>query len=189
MAVLFGSKPKVALFIDGSNFFATVSALGMANIDYNKIRAYFGKREVLFRSYYFTAVHPSGTPEADKLRPIIDFLKWNNWQVFTKPVKEFHDPVTSTIKVKGNMDGELITEMMLLQGKVDHMVLFSGDGDFCHTVRALQMLGTQVTVVSSTVTKPAMMSNELRGVCNKFIELANMRATFLGEFKSNRSKG
>lgn len=181
--MLFGPKPKVALFIDGSNFFATVEELGMKNIDYNKVRSYFSKREELFRAYYFTATITPPPGEIDKLRKVLDFLKWNHWSVITKPTKEYTDPITREITIKGNMDGEIITEMMLLKDKVDHMVLFSGDADFSYTVQKIMALGVQVTVVSSKETRPPIMSSELRDVCNRFIELALMRTEFTSEWK------
>lgn len=173
---MFGTRDKVALFIDGSNFYATIKELDM-NIDYGRVRAYFNKQELLFRAMYFTAVLPD-SGENDELRPLVDWLGYNSWIVSTKLVKQYTDRVTNVTRTKGNMDCEITVEMMLLKDSVTHMVLFSGDGDFCHLVRTLQAHGVRVTVVSSKQTQPPMVSNDLRKVCDQFIDLADMRGEF-----------
>lgn len=54
----------------------------------------------------------------------------------TKPAKEFTD-VNGRRRIKGNMDIEIAVDMMALAGKVEHMVLCSGDGDFRRLVEAV----------------------------------------------------
>ena len=49
--------------------------------------------------------------------------------------------------------------------------LFTGDGDFTYLVNKLKRVGTHVTVVSSTKTKPPMIADELRRSADKFREL------------------
>jgi uncharacterized LabA/DUF88 family protein len=65
-------------------------------------------------------------------------------------------------KVKGNMDIELAVDAMELAGRVDRIVLFSGDGDFRSLVEAVQRRGVYVTVVSSISCRPPMIADELR---------------------------
>ena len=55
----------------------------------------------------------------------------------TKTAKEYTDS-QGRRKVKGNMDIELAVNAMELAPHVDHIVLFSGDGDFKPLVEALQ---------------------------------------------------
>src|SRR3546814_1772768 len=66
----------------------------------------------------------------------------------TKPTKEFTD-ATGRRKVKGNMDIELAVDVMEMLEYLDHVVLFSGDGDFRRLVEAVQRRGRRVTVVRS----------------------------------------
>ena len=47
------------------------------------------------------------------------------------------------------MDIELAVDAMGLAGNIDHMVLFSGDGDFRSLVEAVQRRGVRVSVVST----------------------------------------
>lgn len=46
--------------------------------------------------------------------------------------------------------------------KVDHIVLFSGDGDFRRLVEAVGNEGVRVSVVSTLRTSPPMVADELR---------------------------
>ena len=63
------------------------------------------------------------------IRPLIDWLGYNGFTVVTKPLKEFTD-APGRRKVKGNMDIELAVQAIQLAPSLDHIVLFSGDGDF-----------------------------------------------------------
>jgi uncharacterized LabA/DUF88 family protein len=58
---------------------------------------------------------------------------------------------------------------------VDHIVLFSGDGDFRPLVEALQRKGVRVSVVSTIRSQPPMIADELRRQADNFIELDELR--------------
>lgn len=72
------------------------------------------------------------------------------------------------------MDIELAVDAMELSEHVDHIVLFSGDGDFRSLVEAIQRKGRKVSVVSTLQTQPAMVADELRRQADHFIDLANL---------------
>lgn len=173
---MFGQKDKVALFMDGSNFSATIKSLKMG-IDYANLRGYFSRRETVVRAHYFTAVLPSSPDTRDELRPLLDWLGYNEWDVVTKPTKSYVDD-SGKLRIKGNMDVEITANMMLLRDHVNHMVLFSGDGDFSYVVDLVKKSGVRVTVVSSTNTEVAMCSNQLRTAADRFIDLNDMRSEF-----------
>jgi uncharacterized protein (TIGR00288 family) len=78
-------------------------------------------------------------------------------------------------KVKGNMDIELAVDAMELAPHVDHVVIFSGDGDFRPLVEALQRKGVRVSVVSTIRSQPPMISDELRRQADNFIELDELK--------------
>ena len=92
----------------------------------------------------------------------------------TKPTKEFVD-ATGRRKIKGNMDIELAVDAMELADHLDHIVLFSGDGDFRSLVEALQHKGKRVSVVSTLTTNPPMVADELRRQADQFIDLAYLQ--------------
>jgi uncharacterized LabA/DUF88 family protein len=63
---------------------------------------------------------------------------------------------------------------MELANHVDHIVLFSGDGDFKPLVAAVQRRGVRVTVVSTISTQPPMVADELRRQADTFLDLAEL---------------
>ena len=162
---------RVGLFIDGANLYSTVKSLGF-DIDFKRLLELFAKRARLVRATYFTALLED---EAfSSIRPLVDWLQYNGFTLVTKPVKEFAD-AAGRRKLKGNMDVELAVEAMRLSSQLDHLVLFSGDGDFRSLVAALQERGKRVTVISSLTTRPPMVADELRRQADQFVELADLR--------------
>ncbi|RMF08199.1 MAG: NYN domain-containing protein [Alphaproteobacteria bacterium] len=170
----FHQNERIAIFIDGSNLHAAARALKL-EVDFRRIRQYFADRGHLVRAFYYTALIED--QENSPLRPLIDWLDYNGFTIVTKPAKEFYDE-TGNRRIKGNMDIELAVDMMELADHLDHVVLFSGDGDFCRVVDAVKRKGVRVTVCSSAQTSPAMVADDLRRQADSFIELANMREEF-----------
>ena len=76
------------------------------------------------------------------------------------------------------MDAEMIVDMLQMAPHINHYIIFTGDGDFCAPVEAVQKQGVRVTVVSSRVTKPPMLADELRRQCDDFIEISEMDKIF-----------
>ena len=163
---------KIALFIDGANLYATAKSLGF-DVDYKRLLREFQSRGYLLRAFYYTAVIED--QEYSSIRPLIDWLDYNGYSVVTKATKEFVDQ-TGRRKVKGNMDIELAVDAMELSEHLDHIVLFSGDGDFRSLVEALQHKGKRVSVVSTLATNPPMVADELRRQADQFIDLAHMQS-------------
>jgi uncharacterized LabA/DUF88 family protein len=59
--------------------------------------------------------------------------------------------------------------------QVDHIVIFSGDGDFRRLVEAAQRKGRRVSVVSTIRSQPPMVADELRRQADNFIELDDLK--------------
>ena len=72
------------------------------------------------------------------------------------------------------MDIELAIDVMEMAQYLDHIVLFSGDGDFRRLVEAVQRKGVRVTVVSTIRSQPPMIADELRRQADMFIELQDL---------------
>ncbi|MCQ0970079.1 NYN domain-containing protein [Paracoccus sp. TK19116] len=168
---MFYKDDRLALFIDGSNLYAATKALGF-DIDYRLLRQEFERRGKLLRAYYYTALLEND--DYSPLRPLVDWLQYNGYSLVTKPAKEFTDPMGRR-KIKGNMDIELCVDAMELADRMDHAVLFSGDGDFRPLVEALQRRGVKVSVVSTVKSQPPMISDDLRRQADNFIELDALR--------------
>jgi uncharacterized LabA/DUF88 family protein len=162
---------RIALFIDGADLYATAKSLAF-DIDYKRLLALFRTKGQLVRALYYTALVED--QEYSSIRPLIDWLDYNGYTMVTKPTKEFID-AAGRKKIKGNMDIELAVDAMELADHLDHIVLFSGDGDFRSLVEALQHKGKRVSVVSTLATNPPMVADELRRQADQFIDLANMQ--------------
>jgi uncharacterized LabA/DUF88 family protein len=164
-------QERIALFIDGANLYATAKTLGF-DIDYRKMLKEYQGRGYLVRAFYYTALIED--QEYSSIRPLIDWLDYNGYSVVTKPTKEFIDS-TGRRKVKGNMDIELAIDAMELADHINHMILFSGDGDFRSLVEAMQRKGVRVSVVSTISTQPPMVADELRRQADEFVDLAALQ--------------
>lgn len=167
----FYKDERTALFIDGANLYATSKSLGF-DIDYKNLLKYFRENCQLIRALYYTAI--ADDQEYSSIRPLIDWLDYNGYTMVTKPTKEFTD-ASGRRKVKGNMDIELTVDAMRLAENLDHIVVFSGDGDFRSLVSALQEKGKRVSVISTLQTQPAMVADELRRQADQFIDLADLK--------------
>ena len=73
------------------------------------------------------------------------------------------------------MDIELAVDAMEIAQHIDHMVLFSGDGDFRSLVEAVQRRGVRVTVVSTISTQPPMVADELRRQADIFLDIVELQ--------------
>ena len=168
---MFYSDERLALFIDGANLHAATKLLEF-EIDFKLFHEEFSKYGKLLRAYYYTALMEKD--EHSGIKPLVDWLSYNGFTMVTKPAKEFIDSQGSR-KIKGNMDIELTVDAMELAPHVDHIILFSGDGDFRSMVESVQRQGVRVTVVSTTRSQPPMIADELRRQCDNFIELDALR--------------
>jgi uncharacterized LabA/DUF88 family protein len=162
---------RTALFIDGANLYSAARSLNF-DIDYKKLLEYFRKNTYLKRAFYYTALMED--QEYSPIRPLIDWLDYNGFTMITKPTKEFTDAMGRR-KIKGNMDIELAVDAMEMANHCDHIVLFSGDGDFRRLVEAVQRRGVRVTVVSTVRTQPPMIADELRRQADHFVELVALQ--------------
>ncbi len=163
---------RVALFIDGSNLYAAAKMLGF-DIDYKRLLELFNGQGRLVRAFYYTALLED--QEYSPIRPLVDWLDYNGYTMVTKPTKEFTDAMGRR-KIKGNMDIELAIDMMEMAEHLDHVILFSGDGDFRRLIEAVQRKGLCVTVVSTVASQPPMVADELRRQADHFVELQDIQA-------------
>ena len=167
----FYPNERIALFIDGSNLYAAAQSVGF-NIDYKRLLKFFSEQSNLIRAYYYTALIDN--QEYSPIRPLVDWLDYNGYTMVTKPTKEFTDS-TGKRKIKGNMDIEIAIDMMEMADKLDHMLLFSGDGDFRRLVEAVQGKGSRVTVISTVQSSPPMCADELRRQADQFVDIIMLK--------------
>ena len=165
------SNDRIGLFVDGSNLHAAAKALDF-DIDYKSLLKIFRNKGRLVRAYYYTAILEDD--DNSPVRSLVNWLEYNGYTLVTKPAKEFLD-TDGKRKIKGNMDIELAVDLMEMTAHLDHIILFSGDGDFRRLVKAAQYKGTYVTVVSTIKTRPPMIADELRRQSDYFIDLQDIQ--------------
>ena len=169
----FYPNEKIALFIDGANLYAAARALGF-DIDYKLLLKDFANRGQLLRAFYYTILVED--QDYSPIRPLVDWLDYNGFTMVTKTMRESTDSAGRR-KAKGSMDIELAIDMLEIAPHVDHIVLFSGDGDFRRLVETVQRQGKRVSVVSTVKSTPPMASDDLRRQTDNFIELAELIET------------
>ena len=157
----------IALFVDGANLCMTASALGI-DIDYRRLLRDFQGKGRLIRATYYAAEDN----EYSSVQPLVDWLTLNGYDVVIKPAKKFVDSLGRQ-KLKRNVNVELAADAIRMSEHVDHLVVFSGDGDLRPLVNLLQRKGAQVTIVSTAATTPQMVAHDLRRQADEFIDLIN----------------
>lgn len=85
------------------------------------------------------------------------------FKVIEKPVKWFVNDDGVRVS-KANADVELATDLVLSSGRLDRLVLVTGDGDFCRVVAAVQTMGARVELVGFE-----NVSYDLRCECDLFV--------------------
>jgi len=169
---MFYKGERIAVFIDGANFFSAAKALNF-EIDYRLLREEFMRRGKLVRMSYHIALLEND--EFTTLRPLVDWLCYNGYSVASKTAREYTDP-QGRRKVKSNVAIDIAVASLELSPHVDHIVLFSGDGDLRPLVEAIKRTGVRVSIVSTIRSQPSMISDELRRTADNFIELDQLKA-------------
>ena len=176
---------RVALFIDGANLYATARALSF-DVDYKRLLELFAHECHLVRAFYYTALVED--QEYSPIRPLIDWLDYNGYTMVTKPTKEFTD-ASGRRKIKGNMDIELAVDVMEMAEHINHVVIFSGDGDFRSLVEAVQRKGVRCTVVSTVRSQPPMVADELRRQADHFVDIADIEGKIARQHSGGEDRG
>lgn len=170
---------RSAIFIDGRNLLATCRRAHIS-IDYRRLLALFRQHTHVVSAKFYTALEAVEPAQGRKrarsqdggLQSLLSFLEYNGYKVLKR--QQTHYPDTG--KTKGDVDVKLATDMLLsaFHQRLDHIVLFSGDGDFIEPVEAVQSLGVQVTVVSSTQDQYNMVNDQLRRAADHFMEFTHL---------------
>lgn len=168
---------KTVVFIDGANLYATARGLDF-DIDYKKLLALFQSRSNLIRAFYYTVLIED--QEYSPIRPLVDWLDYNGYTIITKPAKDFTDS-SGRRRIRNSIDVDLAVDMLEIAEKVDHIVLFSGDGGYRSLIEAVQRRGVRVTVISTVANNTATIADELRRQADSFVDLKTLRGDIARE--------
>ena len=181
----FYKDEKLAIFVDGTSLYSAARGLGL-EIDFRKLLDEFRKKGRLLRANYYTTIIE--TDEHNPIKPLVDWLSYNGFNTIVKHAREYTDR-EGRRKVRGNMDIEIAVDMLEIAPHVDHLLLFSGNGDFRRAVEAIKAKGVRVTVISTTKSQPAMIGDELRRAADAFIDLDDMADLVARPRRDNDDKG
>jgi uncharacterized LabA/DUF88 family protein len=175
---------RVMIFIDGPNFYNSVKRTEK-DFDWKLLIQHFETDDVCkyVRTNYFTAVASDANDYAPAMK-LVDWLSFNGFVMHTKPAQEFTNREGQR-RVKNSMDMEIAIAMLKAAygGKVDHILLFSGDGDFAPLVAAVQDCGVRVTIIS----EDTQVSEDLRRQADRYVSItSNDMVAMFGKTRAAR---
>lgn len=175
---------RTALFIDGPNLYAATRYLEF-DMDYRKLLGYFSSRCRLIQASYYTPLYQDDG--FSPLQGLTNWLDYNGFTVVTRRPREYFNE--GRRKVKNDMEIELVVDAIEAAPYLDHIFFFSGNGGYTRLAASLQRSGKIVSIVSTRLSEPPMVSDELRRQANYFIELNNLREHFRREFDDEGASG
>ena len=165
-----GRRPRVAVFIDGSNiYFTQRDALGW-RIDWKRFRTFLEEFGDVVTCIYYTGrdEDPGGSQHK-----FLHMLANNGFSIELKDVKTNFAHDGSWTK-KANLDIELVLDMVNQIDNYDTAILVSGDGDFERALRLLRDRGKSVRVLSTQ----GMIAEEIRWFAGQdYIDFNELRGT------------
>ena len=150
---------RIAIFVDGANMDHAARAAGYF-VDYKKARDYFVGPANFYAAFYYVADVTTSDPLQHRF---LDFLSYSGFIIRRKPVKVIIDQDTGEQTFKGNLDTEIVLDMLNTVNNYDVAFLFSGDSDFERAVDLLRSRGKRVYVVTSRKS----LARELADVADK----------------------
>jgi len=150
---------RVALFIDGANTDGAARSAGYF-VDFRRALDFFQAHATFYAAFYYVADFTASDPMQQRF---FDFLSHAGYIVRRRPVKVFRDQDTGERIIKGNLDTEIVLDLLNTVDNYDVAFLFSGDSDFERAVDLLRSRGKRVFVVSAR----ASLSRELAYVADK----------------------
>jgi uncharacterized LabA/DUF88 family protein len=163
---------RVALFVDGANMFYAQRD-NHWHIDWRLVYNFFTDNKEKAAAYYFTATPPVGDPErVTKYRRFKTALQSMGYSVVDKEVRIIKSDASDIpVKLKGNLDIELVFRLLTEANTYDEVVLMGCDSDYIPIVSHLRAIGKVVTIVG----RKGSTSNDLINVANKFLDLDTIR--------------
>ncbi|MFZ7128577.1 MAG: NYN domain-containing protein [Desulfobacterales bacterium] len=137
---------RIAVFVDGSNYFFMQKDGLKWWIDAEKLLDYLARDGEIVDATYYVGV---GAPQEAYQQAFLNRLMDIGYALETKEIKEIFDDVSGEIKKKANLDIEIVLDMFNTIDNYDMAVLVSGDGDFERPLRMLRARGKKFKVVST----------------------------------------
>ncbi|WP_392476227.1 NYN domain-containing protein [Nostoc sp. C110] len=165
-----GEKGRLIIVMDGNNLYHSAGEEGV-RIDHKKLIAQICENaSQLVSVFYFTSVDSTKPQEVR----FLEYLKWLGCKVITQEVSQN----AAGIK-EGNLDAEIMIQMVRACEISDTIALCSGDSDFKPFVQYVKEKGGRVEVYGFDV----QTSEKLKRVADKYVDLKTLKV-----FKDNPKK-
>ncbi len=135
-------------FIDGNNLHLSVIYIGW-KLDYRKFRQYLADKYDVVQAYYFIGKVPGMEQLYSNLQ------KYGFDLIFKPPIKDKYG------NYKGNVDAELVLQVMIDLNNYERAVIVTSDGDFYCLVRYLQNIRKFERLLAAS-----------KGGCSKYLRQA-----------------
>lgn len=141
------SNLRVGVFVDAEN----VRYNGGYQMRYDVLRRFAAREGAnLQRLNTYLAYDSERAREdleyAKKSRTYQQMVRDFGWKITVKHVRRYTDE-NGNVTTKANADLDMAVDAMLQAGKLDHVLLVTGDGDFLQVVSALQNRGCRVELI------------------------------------------
>jgi uncharacterized LabA/DUF88 family protein len=164
-------KPRVMIFMDGSNLYHSLKKdFGHAHLDFERLaRKLCGDRELIRVHYYNAPLPQEDNPDAYKAQQ--RFFEGMRDLPYFRVVLGRLEKRPGDVLVEKGVDIKIAVDMMRLaiQDSYDVAVLVSGDGDFASVVEAVQDFGKHV----ENACTPSSLSRHLRQTCDRVVKLTS----------------
>ncbi|MGI5826095.1 MAG: NYN domain-containing protein [Patescibacteria group bacterium] len=131
---------KVYAFIDSQNLHLGVKSQGWI-LDWRKFRQYLRNKYQVEKAYLFIGQVPGN-------EKLYTFLQVCGYILVFKPT--LVTAKNKKVKIKGNVDAELVLHTMIEYPNYDKSVIVSGDGDFHCLVEYLEEKGKLLKILTPT---------------------------------------
>ncbi len=166
---LIDNQQRVAIFIDGSNFYHSMDEnCKRYDVDFSAFTAKVSNGRKIYRTYYYNVQripdrNPQAFQEQQKFLNALYNLPYFEIRMGTPKMR-------GEVAVEKGVDIMVATDMLQLAWTdlYDTAILVSGDGDFAYAVQAVKNLGKHVQVAAF----PSNLALELANVADERILLA-----------------
>ena len=147
-------------FIDGQNLHFGIKSLGW-KLDHKKFRAYLEAEHGVSRAYIFLGY-------MEEHQDLYNVLQEAGFICFFKPLVRYEDGT-----IKGNVDADMVLQVMVDIEKFDRAVIISGDGDFSGLLRHLIYKDKLGQVIIPNRDKYSSLFDRLEGFDAKHVTYMN----------------
>lgn len=146
------------------------------NLDFAKFLGYLKEELKVAKAFVFIGFIPEN-------QELYDSLTKMGYELVYKPILEVTHKETSDIKVKGNIDAEMVLHAMIHYSEYDKAVIVSGDGDFFCLEEYLEKNGKLAKII---IPNKWNYSSLLEKFSKYFVNVNDLRRKLSYSHRKNR---